>query len=52
MMLTSVDLPAPFLPMMPWTSPRRTSMLALRSAIVPGKNLETSLSTSAGVLLA
>ena len=37
----SVDLPAPFSPMRPWTSPARTENVTLPSARTPGKTLVT-----------
>src|SRR3954451_12757708 len=41
--LMSVDLPAPFCPMRAWTSPRRTSNVASRSAGTPLKALLISV---------
>src|SRR5688572_972278 len=41
MILISVDLPAPFSPTRPCTSPENRSRLTPRSATTPGKNLLT-----------
>src|SRR5207249_813173 len=48
MTLKSVVLPAPFGPMMPRRSPRRTSRLTLRTAVRPPKRFVTRSSVSTG----
>src|SRR6476469_1251868 len=45
---TTVDLPAPFSPARPWTSPARSSSDTPRSACTAAKDLWTSRSSSSG----
>src|SRR5262249_42093768 len=48
MMLNNVDLPAPFGPMMPHTSPRWMTSETSRSAVTPPNAIETASSASRG----
>src|SRR5688572_18281219 len=52
MILTRVDLPAPFSPSSAWISPGRTGKLTLSLARTPGKRLLIDLSSRRGATLA
>jgi len=49
--LSTVDLPAPFSPMSPTTSPLLMAKLTSSSAFTPGKLLETLRISSTGAVI-